>query len=146
MYYTSLRDRHAKSRDRIFDIFSEERMNGPIPAERLNFMQSALKQESESENRYEKKREELAALLLPMHHEFTQKCFAEHDRVVQTALPLIAAVRAELELPIDSVKYAQVLRPRSQSAENLARLFGVSKKESTGPTGEVCKSSHQDPG
>lgn len=130
LYCQQQRDDHAKSRNQLFELFQQEQMNGPIPDHRLKILKDAFERERKTEDDYEERRSGYAAKLLPLHHAYTQRCYEEHDSVVAAALPLIAAVRSELDLPIDQDKYANVLRPSGAYAHNLKRLFGLDKTPS----------------
>ncbi|MGQ2921869.1 MAG: hypothetical protein ACT6SF_20480 [Hydrogenophaga sp.] len=131
-YRERQRNEHGTSRNQMFELFKQERLAGQVSNERIEILKEMFERERELEDRYEAERAELAKKLLPLHHAFTQRCFEERDRAVRTALPLLASVRSELELPIDETLYAQVLKPSEDRKKNLERLFGL--HDSTTPS------------
>lgn len=136
-----LRDGFHKSRNELFAVFKQEKLAGPLTEERLRMLSESHRAEMNKAEEYDKECQELSARLAPMHLDFTKRCFFEHSRLASTLLPLIAAVRKDLELPIQAEAYAAALQlDVTGTLQRVERLFA----QSVDMRGET--NQHQGPG
>lgn len=119
----STRDHYRKSNGKLGDLIHEAHLAGTMTKERFAVLSEVFERESRLAEKHHVSHEALAQILGPMQFEFTRRCFAEHKRLAMLTLPLIAAVRRDMNVPINEATYIDVLRPNEINLKQLRTLF-----------------------
>ena len=98
----------GKERDRILELIKQHNIEGVIDDRRWKVLQDNFDFEQNRIHAGIARRDELATALYPRHLEFMRQCATHTARLSQSLIPVLSAVRAELELPLDELAYRQV--------------------------------------
>ncbi|MFA5913708.1 MAG: hypothetical protein WC830_09150 [Burkholderiales bacterium] len=98
----------GKERDRILEMIKQHNIEGIVDARRWQVLQANFEFEQKRIHESIARRDELAKALYPKHLEFMRECATHTGRLGQLLIPVLSAVRTELELPLDEAAYRQV--------------------------------------
>lgn len=114
----------ASSRDRHLELMKQLNLSGVRDDQRMGYLQKAFDFDNERSMRAAEKHDEIMNRLRPKHIEFVRACLAEQAVLRLTLLPLLEAVREELDMPIDLALYAKAMpQDPAFSERQLVDLF-----------------------
>lgn len=99
----------GKERDRALEIIKQHNIEGVVDERRWKILQQNYEFEQKRINETVSRRAELAGVLNPIQLEFMRECVTHTSKLVQLIVPVLSAMRAELELPLDEHAYRQVM-------------------------------------
>jgi hypothetical protein len=117
---------YGKSRDRFLEMIKQYNIEGNTDGRRLSVLQGNF--DFEQKRIYEALncREKLASSIRPKHLEFMRETVSQTSILSRMLIPLLSAVRAELELPYDENSYRIVVE--EGNAKQLEAMDGFIKK------------------
>lgn len=128
--HASMREHYQNSTNKLADLVRDGHLAGSMTNERFAALNALFERESKLAAEHDTSNTTLAQKLRPLHFEFTKRCHAEHARLSKLTLPLIAAVRRDMNVPINEVSYTNVLKSNETDPKQLGKLFGLSESES----------------
>lgn len=99
----------GKERDRILELIKQHNIEGIVDDRRWKVLQDNFDFEQKRVNDALARRAELFAILYPKQLEFMRECLSHTTQLGQSLIPVLSAVRTELELPLDELAYRQVV-------------------------------------
>lgn len=99
----------GKERDRILEMIKQHNIEGVVDQRRWTVLQDNFKFEQKRINDGLAHRAQLAAALQPKHLEFMRQCLSQTEQLGGMLIPILTAIRRELELPIDESAYRQAM-------------------------------------
>lgn len=99
----------GKERDRILEMIKQHNIEGIVDDRRWEILQNNFEFEQNRSNEALARRSELGKSLYPKQLEFMRECVTETAKLGKLLVPLLSAVREELELPFDEESYRQVM-------------------------------------
>lgn len=99
----------GKERDRILEIMKQHNIDGIIDMRRWNTLQENFEVEQKRIKEAIEQRDKLFNSFVPKHLEFLRECSSHSAKLGHALIPVLSAVRAELELPLDELAYRQVV-------------------------------------
>jgi len=99
----------GKERDRILELIKQHNIEGVVDQRRWEVLQGNFDFEQKRINDGLAHRAELAAALQPKHLEFMRECLSRTRELGVMLIPILTAVRSELELPLDESTYRQAM-------------------------------------
>lgn len=112
-----------KTRDAMIELMRHHNIEGTQDARRFEAIQENFEFEADriatTNQEIQQMNAELSAKLLL----FVKQCFVENINVNQLLIPLLVEARKELELPISTEEYAEIIH---QACSNLEGLFDAS--------------------
>lgn len=99
----------GKERDRILEMIKQHNIEGIVDQRRWEVLQGNFDFEQKRINDGLAHRAQLAAALQPKHLEFMRECLSRGEDLGVMLIPILAAVRGELELPLDESAYRQAM-------------------------------------
>ncbi len=99
----------GKERDRILEMIKHHNIEGVVDQRRWKVLQDNFEFEQKRINDGLAHRAELAAALQPKHLEFMRQCLSHTEQLGATLIPVLTAVRRELELPLDEAAYRRAM-------------------------------------
>lgn len=118
--------RHDASRDQYLEIMRQMNLNGEADKRKWEYLQEAFEFESRSSSEAAAAHDKILASLGPKHIDLVKACFVEQRKLQLLLVPLVAAVREELHLPVDAEAYARLLKtPVEFTDDQLERLFNA---------------------
>lgn len=97
----------GKERDRILESIKQYNIEGVADPRRWKVLQENFEFEQERISRDLERRANLVAALQPKHLEFIRQCVSQTEQLSKMLVPVLVAVRCELELPLDETAYRQ---------------------------------------
>lgn len=98
----------GKERDRILEFIKQHNIEGIVDDRRWNVLQANFDFEQKRISEALARRAELAGALQPRHLEFMRECVNHSATLGKLIIPVLSAVRAELELPFDDRTYHEL--------------------------------------
>jgi hypothetical protein len=129
--HASMRDHYQKSTAKLADLVREGHLAGSMTNERFAALNALFERESKLATEHDASHTKLAQTLRPLHLEFTKRCYAEHARLSKLTIPLIAAVRRDMGIPINEDTYLEVVTPNEDNLKQLRKLFGLPAEQPT---------------
>lgn len=99
----------GKERDRILEMIKQHNIEGIVDQRRWDVLQGNFDFEQKRINDGLAHRAQLAAALQPKHLEFMRECLSRARELGVMLIPVLTAVRIELELPLDESAYRQAM-------------------------------------
>jgi hypothetical protein len=99
----------GKERDRILEMIKQHNIEGVVDQRRWERLQDNFEFEQKRINEWLAHRGQLAAALQSKHLEFMRQCLSHTEQLGGMLIPLLTAVRHELELPLDEAAYRQTM-------------------------------------
>lgn len=99
----------GKERDRILEMIKQHNIEGVVDQRRWDVLQDNFEFEQKRINDGLADRGQLAAALQSKHLEFMRQCLSHTEQLGGMLIPLLTAVRLELELPLDEAAYRQTM-------------------------------------
>jgi hypothetical protein len=99
----------GKERDRILEMIKQHNIEGVVDQRRWERLQDNFEFEQKRINEWLAHRGQLAAALQPRHLEFMRQCLSHTEQLGGMLIPVLTAVRLELELPLDEAAYRQAM-------------------------------------
>lgn len=99
----------GKERDRILEMIKQHNIEGLVDDRRWKVLQDNFEFEQNRINEALARRDRLAMAFQPKHLEFMRECHSCTTQLGEILIPLLTAVREELELPLDETAYRQVM-------------------------------------
>jgi hypothetical protein len=117
-------DNFARTRDEMVDLMRKHNIEGTNNEKRMQVrngtFQFEQKRVADTIEQQNKRQAEIVKRTL----EYFKDCFAEHKEVAKLVIPVIAAVRAEIELPVNMELYGQIFKDLLEKQEgSLAEFF-----------------------
>ncbi|MBL8510320.1 MAG: hypothetical protein JNM52_01630 [Betaproteobacteria bacterium] len=113
----------GKERDRILEMIKQHNIEGIVDDRRWKVLQENFEFEQKRIIECIARRDELAKTWYPRHLEFMRECTAHAAKLDQLLIPVLLAVRAELELPLDEMVYRQVADAAFTSEQSAIDTF-----------------------
>lgn len=113
----------GKERDRILEMIKQHNIEGIVDDRRWEVLQNSFEFEQKRVADGIARREELLGILHPKQLEFMRDCVAHSARLSQLLIPVLAAVRRELELPLDVHAYRQVAETALANQQEAINAF-----------------------
>jgi hypothetical protein len=137
---TDVRRGHNVSRDQHLELMKQLNLSGERNDQRMEYLQRAFSFDQDNALQAAIRHDEILDQLRPRHIEFVKACLAEQAVLRMTLLPLIEAVREELEMPIDVALYAKAMpQDPAFTDQQLVDLFnaGDERGVDSRPAGSV---------
>lgn len=99
----------GKERDRILEMIKQHNIEGVVDQRRWKVLQENFEFEQKRIHDALAHRTQLAGALQPKHLEFMRQCLSNTQLLGELLIPVLTAVRRELELPLDEVAYRQAM-------------------------------------
>jgi len=99
----------GKERDRILEMIKQHNIEGVVDQRRWERLQDNFEFEQKRINEWLAHRGQLAEALQPRHLEFMRQCLSHTEQLGKMLIPVLTAVRLELELPLDEAAYRQAM-------------------------------------
>lgn len=99
----------GKERDRILEMIKQHNIEGVVDQRRWKVLQDNFEFEQKRVNDGLAHRAQLAAALQPQHLAFMRQCLSHTELLGAMLIPVLTAVRRELELPLDEAAYRQAM-------------------------------------
>lgn len=99
----------GKERDRMLEMIKQHNIEGVIDDRRWKILQNNFEFEQNRSNEAIARRGELGKSLYEKQLEFMRECVSETAKLGKLLVPLLSAVREELELPFDEESYRLVV-------------------------------------
>jgi len=117
----------GKECDRILEMIKQHNIEGVVDQRRWQILQGSFEFEQKRVNDGLAHRAELAVALQPKHLEFMRECLSHTEQLGKMLVPVLAAVRGELELPLDEAAYRQAMleshAQQQQAVDEFIRKF-----------------------
>lgn len=117
----------GKERDRILEMIKQHNIEGVVDQRKWNVLQNNFEFEQKRINDGLSHRAQLAAALQPKHLEFMRLCLSHTEQLGGMLIPVLTAVRSELELPLDEAAYRQAMvesyAQQQQAIDEFIRKF-----------------------
>lgn len=117
----------GKERDRILEMIKQHNIEGVVDQRRWKVLQDNFEFEQKRINDGLAHRARLAAALQPKHLEFMRQCLSHTEQLGGMLIPVLTAVRRELELPLDEAAYRQAMEEsyaqQQQAIDGFIRKF-----------------------
>ncbi len=117
----------VKERDRILEMIKQYNIEGVIDQRRWQALQDNFEFEQKRINDGLAHRAQYAAALQPKHLEFMRQCLSHTEQLGEMLIPVLTAVRRELELPLDEAAYRQAMvesyAQQEQAIDGFIRKF-----------------------
>jgi hypothetical protein len=117
----------GKERDRILEMIKQHNIQGVVDQRRWKVLQDNFEFEQKRINDGLAHRAQLAAALQPKHLEFMRQCLSHTEQLGGMLIPVLTAVRRELELPLDEAAYRQAMMEsyaqQQQAVDGFIRKF-----------------------
>jgi hypothetical protein len=113
----------GKARDHILELIKQHNIEGVIDAQGWKNLQEKFELEQLRIKDCLTRRTELAGDLYPKQLEFMRECAVKTTILGQAVIPVLSAVRAELELPLDEQTYRQVMEKSLASQQEAISDF-----------------------
>lgn len=127
--HASMRDHYQKSTAKLADLVRESHLAGSMTNERFAALNALFERESKLAAEHDASNAKLDRTLRPLHLEFTKRCYAEHARLSKLTIPLIAAVRRDMGVPINEETYLEVVTPNKDNLAQLGKLFRLPEEQ-----------------
>lgn len=102
-------EQFGKERDRILEMIKQHNIEGVVDQRRWEVLQDNFAFEQNRISDGLAHRAQLAAALQPKHLEFMRQCLSHTEQLGAMLIPVLTAVRRELDLPLDEAAYRQAL-------------------------------------
>lgn len=99
----------GKERDRVLEMIKQHNIEGIVDDRRWNVLQGNFEFEQRRINEELARRAEVVGSLQPKHLEFMRECVHHSAELSKHLVPVLSAVRAELELPFDGQSYHELI-------------------------------------
>lgn len=99
----------GKERDRILEMIKQHNIEGIVDERRWQVLQNNFDFEQKRVDDGLARRAQLVAALQPKHLEFMRQCLSHTEQLGGMLIPVLTAVRRELELPLDEAAYRQAM-------------------------------------
>jgi hypothetical protein len=99
----------GKERDRILELIKQHNIEGIVDQRRWKVLQDNFEFEQKRVNEGLAHRAQLATALQPRHLEFMRECLLSTEQLGEMLIPVLTAVRNELELPLDEAAYREAM-------------------------------------
>lgn len=113
----------GKERDKILEMMKQLNIEGLADQRKWAVLQQNFDFEQKRVNESLAKRSELAADLQPKHLDFMRQCISHAAELGAMVAPLLAAVRDELELPLDMEAYGLVMAESHVAQQDAVNAF-----------------------
>ncbi len=117
----------GKERDRVLEMIKQHNIEGVVDQRRWKVLQDNFEFEQRRINDGLAHRAQLAAALQPKHLEFMRQCLSHTEQLGAMLIPVLTAVRSELELPLDETAYRQAMvesyAQQQQAIDGFIRKF-----------------------
>lgn len=127
----------GKERDRILEMIKQHNIEGIVDQRRWEVLQGNFDFEQKRINDGLAHRALLAAALQPKHLEFMRECLLRGEDLGVMLIPILAAVRGELELPLDESTYRQAMvdsyAQQQQAIDSFIQKFMPNAAQPIGP-------------
>lgn len=98
----------GKERDRVLELIKQHNIEGIVDDRRWNVLQANFDFEQKRINEALDRRAEIAGTLQPKHLEFIRECVNHSATLGKLIIPILSAVRAELEIQFDDHTYHEL--------------------------------------
>lgn len=116
--------RHNASRDQYLELMRQMNLHGERDYRKWQFLKNGFEFEQDNASKAAADHDQILSELRPKHVALVKRCFVEQRRLQALLVPLVAAVRSELQLPVDVDAYSKVLDLSAPfSDEQIERLF-----------------------
>jgi len=102
-------EQFGKERDRILEMIKQHNIEGVVDQRRWEVLQDNFAFEQNRISDGLAHRAQLAAALQPKHLEFMRQCLSHTEQLGAMLIPVLTAVRRELDLPLDEAAYRQAM-------------------------------------
>jgi len=102
-------DSFGKERDRTLELMKQHNLEGKTDQRKWEVLQHTFDFEKERVSRALEEHKKLASTLWTKQVEYAKECLTESAKLGRLLVPLLAAVRSELDLPINETEYAQII-------------------------------------
>lgn len=99
----------GKEQDRMLELMKQYNIEGTADPRKWKAIQDNFDFEQKRASESIKEHETSASTLLSKQLEYMKECSSESTRLGKILVPLLVAVRSELELPISETAYAQII-------------------------------------
>ncbi|HVS25907.1 MAG TPA: hypothetical protein VHE58_01130 [Burkholderiales bacterium] len=135
----------ANERDRMLELMKQYNLEGATDQRRWKVIQDNFDFEQRRVAESSKQREALAATLYATQLEYMKECISETTKLSRLLVPVIVAVRTELDLPIDEATYLQIIeeaieKQQASLAEFLQQARGFIAAQ-PGAAGDAAKAA-----
>lgn len=113
----------GKERDKILEMMKQCNIEGLSDQRKWAVLQQNFDLEQRRIEEFLTKRFDLAADLQPKHMDFMRQCISHSAELGAMVVPLLAAVREELELPLDMNAYGQVMTESYVAQQEAVNAF-----------------------
>jgi len=110
-------DRCIKEQTRFIELMRQKTLEGTIDQRGTAILNNLLADEQARHKECITERARLANILHPKHLQFLRDCALNTTRLRDLIVPLVSAVRAELELPYDARAYCLLLEESATSQQ-----------------------------
>lgn len=112
-----------KERDRILEMIKQHNIEGVIDQRRWRVLQDNFDFEQKRINDGLAHRAQLASALQPKHLDFMRQCLSHTEQLGGMLIPVLTAVRRELELPLDEAAYRQAMMESYAQQQQAVDVF-----------------------
>lgn len=102
-------EQFGKERDRILEMIKQHNIEGVVDQRRWEVLQDNFAFEQNRISDGLAHRAQLTAALQPKHLEFMRQCLSHTEQLGAMLIPVLTAVRRELDLPLDEAAYRQAM-------------------------------------
>lgn len=102
-------EQFGKERDRILEMIKQHNIEGIVDQRRWATLQGNFEFEQKRVTEGLAHRAQLANALQPKHLDFMRECLSYTEQLGEMLIPVLTAVRNELELPLDEAAYRQAM-------------------------------------
>lgn len=122
----------GKERDRILEMIKQHNIEGTVDDRRWDVLQRSFDFEQKRVANSIARRDELMGVLHPNLLEFMRDCVAHLTELNQLLIPVLSAIRSELELPLDEDAYRKIAETSLANQREAINAF-VQKLMSAAP-------------
>lgn len=117
----------GKERDRVLEMIKQHNIEGIVDDRRWNVLQGNFEFEQKRIKDALARRAETVESLHPKHLEFMRECVYQTAVLGRLLIPVLSAVRAELELPFDGQSYHELINDsitrQQEAVDEFVRKF-----------------------
>lgn len=133
----------AKERDRMIELMRQYNLEGADDKRRWDVIQNNFNFEQQRIADSSKEHDAIAKSLYTKQLQFMKECVGESGRLNRLLVPVLASVRAELEMPLNEDAYMQIIEVGIQKQEARIDEFLQEATRLTAPQPPVAKDAPQ---
>lgn len=113
----------GKERDRMLDLMKQYNLDGTNDERRWKFLDDTFQFEQRRITETSQQHDKVAATFYAAQLTYMQECTDANAHLTRLLIPIVVAVREELDLPIDEATYRQVIEGGLLQQQNIVREF-----------------------